>query len=305
MSALEQPENFLPAEQGGAQVFGVVKVRLLQAPDARGQKAVGQVVGGACVARNVQEALPRAAAKARFFQQFAACGLLGRFALFADAGTKLVARVAQAVAVLAHHDELVVVGQGNGVHPVGVLQHVIVGDGVPVGQLYGVASDREPGAAEEVLAVEHFPAQVFLFVIFVHFSFSLELQAGLRQQFGEENEQSHAGGDEGPQQYGPGGQVLGAPDERVELRRNAVGQGFERRVERLAAQYAAHAHQYQGPFRSRAVEPPGHADSRQGHGQLDAGIVAPAQEPEPPEGVAKAAQTLAEGETFVVHGELR
>lgn len=78
-------ENFLPAEQGGAQVFGVVEVRLLQAPDARGQKAVGQVVGSARVARNVQEALPRAAAKARFFQQFAACGLLGRFALFADA----------------------------------------------------------------------------------------------------------------------------------------------------------------------------------------------------------------------------
>ena len=121
---------------------------------------MGKVGHGTGVGANGHPQFPLSACIARLLIQFALGGLHRVFTLLTHSGTKLVACLLQSVTVLAHHDELALLGQGYHVHPIGIFQHIVFGNLGTGGQFHMVASGSQPGPFYDVAAVYGLPFAV-------------------------------------------------------------------------------------------------------------------------------------------------
>ena len=126
--------------------------------DTCSNKAVCQVIAGAWVLAYCHKLLPLSVAVASLLKEFASRSLFWCLARLDDASAEFDGVDVECVSVLAHEDEMVVIGDSDDVDPVGVLEHIELVVDFAIRQLHGVAPSGEPGSADEIFTLKGFPA---------------------------------------------------------------------------------------------------------------------------------------------------
>lgn len=106
-----------------------------------GKKAIGQIGMSTWIGRDHHIFLPVSLAVSGFFPQFTLGGYQrGSILLFTNACTKFITGLFYSRTILAHKHELAFFRNGNRIHPVGILQYIILRDMIPIGS--NISSQR-------------------------------------------------------------------------------------------------------------------------------------------------------------------
>ena len=130
-----------------------------------GKKAIGQIGMSTWIGRDHHIFLPVSLAVSGFFPQFTLGGYQrGSILLFTNACTKFITGLFYSRTILAHKHELAFFRNGNRIHPVGILQYIILRDMIPIGKQHIFATYSQPRTAKQVFTAHRFPC----FLFFIH-----------------------------------------------------------------------------------------------------------------------------------------
>ena len=116
----------------------------------------------AWVGRNRHPLLPVTASESSLFHQLSLGSRHRVLALLYHSGTEFIHRLPYRIAILAHKYEHSGLRDGDGVHPIGIFQHVIFIDDGTRRQFHLIHSCREPRLLYQILLRERLPFHIFI-----------------------------------------------------------------------------------------------------------------------------------------------
>ena len=132
-----------------------------------------RVIGaGGRVGRQLHPLLPGAAGITGLLQKLAFGRLQRRFSRLYHAAWKLIAGVAQRMPVLTLQHKIPLLRDGNDIHPVRVLQHIILRVHAPVRKTRHITPRRQPRPPDDILGTEYRPLLFFCDRVFHRMNFS-------------------------------------------------------------------------------------------------------------------------------------
>jgi len=125
----EHCRNVLKGEQLHIEALSSIKMRLADFLYATHQKTVCSVVCACRIAAERIQQRPFPTTIAGFFQQFAlSSGKRRGIGLFQNSAWYFPCRLAKTVTILAFQNDIIILGNGNDVHPIGIFQHIVFGN---------------------------------------------------------------------------------------------------------------------------------------------------------------------------------
>ena len=114
------------------------------------------------ISRNRHPLLPVSATEPSLFHQLSLGSRHRVLALLYHSCAEFIHRLTYRIAILAHKYEHSVLRNGDGVHPIGIFQHVIFIDNGSHRQFHLIHSCREPWLLYQILLRERLPFHIFI-----------------------------------------------------------------------------------------------------------------------------------------------
>ena len=162
LAPLQHPQDFLPCKDSHLHILALVEMLSCHEFHVGSQETMGQIGMRAGIGRDRHPLLPLTTSKASLFQQLSLGGSHRFLALLYHSGTQLVHRLAYRITILANKHKLAFLRDGDGIHPVGIFQHIILVNDGARRQLHLIDSCREPRTLDEIFLAQRLPFHILV-----------------------------------------------------------------------------------------------------------------------------------------------